>query len=215
MNVYEINIALLERSLGLKNIPELFLVMAKHQVLGLESQQIADTLGCDLQDVTEAEMDETYKAVKGFVSQVYASQSATQTSGWDAIETIAIEGLLKRLPMEKDNEFLLKVAAVANRATRKHQQPSTVLDPGLRAGRTTITLTQRLVSKINHRGEMQEERTRQLSIQDGSMSNPTFAEIDSLLTVRNSPVLPHATEIRTHTAEPSEQELLDDLLKRG
>ena len=117
-------------------------------------------------------------------------------------------------PFEKDSEFLLKVAAVANRATRKHEPAQNVLDPAKFGERRTITLTQRLVSRINRAGEQEREETRQLSIKDGSMSNPTFGEIDSLLSVRNVPVLPKAVEIKTHTADPTEAELLEDLMRR-
>ena len=215
MNLHEINAEILERELEVESVPGMFVLIAKHQVMGLANEQIAEVLGAELVDVQECESDELYQRVKGFIGGVYAAQAADQTSGWDGIESIAIGQLLKRLPFERDGEFLLKVAAVANRATRKHQQMNNnVLDPSLRAGRSTITLTQRLVSKMNGRGGQETEETRQLSIRDGSMSNPSFAEIDSLLTVRNVPVIDQQLDIQTRTPEPNQADLLGDLMKR-
>lgn len=215
MNLYEVNKASLSKDLG-KDIPEYMVVIAKHQVMGLDDQQIGEILSATAEEIQEVTGDPIYKEVRERLSQIAADQMANQTAGWDAIESVAIEGLMKRLPYEKDAEFLLKVAAVANRATRKHQVAAgNVLDPGLRAGRTTITLTQRLVSKINNRGEQINEETRQLSIRDGSMSNPSFGDIDSLLTVKNSPVLPRALEIKTHSVEPSGDELLESFMAKG
>lgn len=214
MNLYEVNVKVLQRELGVEEIPELFVVMAKHQVMGLEQQQIADTLSCELGDVLECEQDTLYKRVKAFIGAIHSEQTANQTTGWDALESIAVEKLVQRVQNERDTDTLLRIATMANRASRKHEKPTNVLDPAARAGVRTITLTQRLVSKISSRGERTQEEIREVSIGDGSMANPSFAEIDSLLTVRNSPVLPHATEIRTHQAEISVGDLVDDMLRR-
>lgn len=214
MSVYEITSQSLTKELG-QEVPQVLVVIAKHEVMGVDSQGISEITGESLADIELLQGDPLYKSVKGRIAGEYAEQTAKQTSGWDAIESTAIDRLMQRLPYEKDSEFLLKVAAVANRATRKHApQQNNVLDPSLRAGRTTITLTQRLVSRLNRDGAREQEETRELSIRDGSMSNPSFQEIDSLLTVRNNPVLPRATEIRTHTAEPNMDDLLGDLMKR-
>jgi hypothetical protein len=83
------------------------------------------------------------------------------------------------------------------------------------AGKRTITLTQRLVSKINEQGERVQTQERKISISDGTMSKPGFEEIDSLLNVKSVPVLAHSPEIRTHSiADPSVNELLADFNDR-
>ena len=99
MNVYEITSASLRQHLAVDEVPEVFVVMAKHQVLGLGADQVADTLGVDLADILAAETDELYIRIKEFVAGVHAQQTANQTSGWDAIESIAMDNLLKRLPV--------------------------------------------------------------------------------------------------------------------
>ena len=211
--VYEITGASLSKELGVE-IPDIYVVIAKHSVMGLDSDAIQQILACTREEIAEVESDGTYKIVRAKVAATYAAQSAEQTSGWDAIEDMALKGLVKRLPYEKDGEFLLKVAAVANRATRKHNQNNAVLDPSVRAGRTTINLTQRLVSKLNGQGIKEIEETREISIRDGSMGSPSFNEIDSLLSVRNVPVLPKDVEISTHRADPDQQSMVQDMLRR-
>jgi len=213
MNLYEINGDSLSKHFGIREIPEEFIIVAKHLVMGLTQEQIADTMGCGVEVIHEVEADELFKQVKAFIGGVYSEQQASQSAGWDAIETIAISGLVKRLALEKDKEFLLKAAAVANRAARRTAPPQNLLDPS-RSGKSTITLTQRLVQKINQAGSRETMAERTLSIRDGSMSNPTFSEVDSLLSVSNRPYLPQSIEIRTHQGEVSQDELVNDLLGR-
>lgn len=213
MNLYEVSAKTLAVQLEVPEVPEAFLLVAKHQVMGFDNDQIAQTLGCELSDILECEQDQLFKQVKQFVGGIHLAEKAEQSTGWDAIESTAIKGLMKRLPFEKDTDLLLKVAAVANRATRRTQPTSNLLDAA-RVGRTQITLTQRLVSKINDRGQKSETLTREVSITDGSASNPTFAEIDSLLSIRGIPVLDHDLPIHTRSVEPTIEELTEEFMRR-
>lgn len=204
--IFEMTGASLTKELGAE-IPDGYVIIAKHQVMGLTQDAIAELLGVKVEDVVEAELDPVYKIVKNHISMAHAEQAAQQTAGWDAIEQMAINGLAKRVPFEKDTDKLLKIAAVANRATRKHSETSSVLNPNAGMGRTTISLTQRLVQRLNRHGAEEIEETRQLSISNGSMSNPTFKEVDSLLTVKSAVTLPRAVEVQVHNADPTVDEL--------
>lgn len=212
--VYDLTSSSLSKELGVE-IPDIYVVIAKHSVLGLDTEAIQQILGCSRQDIAEVEADGLYGTVRDRVAGTYANQSATQTTGWDAIEDMAIQGLVKRLPYEKDSEFLLKVAAVANRAVRKHSQSPAVLDPSVRAGRTTISLSQRLVSKLSSNGDLEQTEIREVSIKDGSLANPSFNEIDGLLSVRNLPVMTRAVEIQAKNREPSADEMFQQLVDKG
>jgi hypothetical protein len=211
MRITEITAQKLEQELGFPEIPDAYVILAKHSVMGMENQLIAEILGCEPSDITEAESDPIYKAVRAFIAGRYANQMANQTAGWDDAEDIALQNLLKRLPFEKDGDFLLRVAAVANKAQRRTRTPDRVLDPSAHNGATVITLTQRLVSRINGIGDKSTEMTRQLSIKDGSMSNPSFEEIDGLLSVRGSNKLPQDIELRAKRVELSPEELIDSM----
>jgi hypothetical protein len=200
----EITTDSLKRDLGIE-VPEIYVVIAKHSVMGMDRESIIELLGCESGDLTEVESDENYRLIRQYVAGRYAQMGVDQTAGWDQIENIAIQNLVKRLPFEKDGDFLLRVAAVANKAQRRHQKQTGILDPSLRTGRTVITLTQRLTQKLNGQEELQE--TRQLSISDGSMQNPNFDEVDSLLSVSSRPVLPKNIEIKTRSRDLDLEEL--------
>lgn len=208
--VYGITAESLRQDLGVE-VPEIYVVVAKHSVMGLDGTAMQEILGCTQEELAEVEADPTYKAVRIHIAGVYASQSVSQSAGWDAIEQTAIKNLMERLPHERDAEFLLKVAAVANRATRTHGQGPQVLNP-MQQGRSTITLSQRLVSKIKSNGDREESEERKLSIHNGSMGNPTFSEVDDLLSVK---AIPKVVGISTHAHTPSPEELIAEFDKRS
>lgn len=207
MSVYDITSAKLTKDWGI-DVPEVYVIVAKQEVMGLDASQIAETLSCQVADIVAVTEVPLYQRVKGEVAGARAEETLQTSQGWDAIEGLAVEKLFKRLQFTNDAEFLLKTAAIANRMTRRTPVDSKVLDPGLRAGRTTITLTRRLVSKINGREEIAEEK-RELSIHDGSMANPSFQEVDELLRVQTSPVLPKVKEITTRGVDVTHQDLME------
>lgn len=211
MLLVEMTGATLTRALGLE-VCEEYVVIAKHQVLGFDDQTICDILGCEMVDLETAKEDAVFKSVKAMVNSAHAQATLNQAQGWDALEGLAIKKLVDRIPKENDSEFLLKVAAIANRATRKTQADDKTLDP-LGKGVSRISLTSRLVQRISHSGAEQVEE-RQLSITSGSMGRATFKEVNELLEVKPTPVLPRELEVQTHVHDPDANDLLDDLMSR-
>ena len=195
-----------------REIPEMYVVLAKHSVMGMDSDSICDVLGCEPNELVEVESDQLYKDVRQQIGAMYAEGQATRVFGWDGIEATALEKLAQRIPFEKDSDFLLKVAAVANKAQRRGNNEMGLLEPN-KAGRTAVTLTSRMVRKLQY-GTEEITEERRLSIHDGSMGNATFEEVDSLLDVRHRPVMPEQIGISTRNAEPSLEDLTDDLEKR-
>lgn len=191
-----------------KQVPPIYVVIAKHSVLGMEVDQIREVIGCTGEELEEILTDQLYKDVRLFVGAAHSQQTLNQTSSWDHIEDLAVEQLVKRLPYERDGDFLLRVAAVANKAQRRHRaQDPNVLDPSRAAGGRTITLTKRMVQQFTRDGGEQRAVEHRLSIHDGSMSNPKFDEVDHLLDVKARPALPQRVEIKSHLADPSFEEL--------
>lgn len=196
-----------------QEVPDIYVVIAKHSVMGMESDGIQRVLGCPLEDIRDVENTELYKQVRLIVGALYASQTVDQALSWDAIEAQALQNLMKRVEHTSDTDQLLRIAAVANKAQRRQSTQDRALEPG-QAGRSVITLSQRLVTRIT-RGVEETTEERQLSIRDGSMKNPTFDEVDSMLNVSNRPILPEAIEIRTATPDLSFDDLDSDMRKRG
>lgn len=185
MNLAGITHETLSRQLG-KEIPEVYVVVAKHRAAGMDPESIADIIGCDAGDVEEVERDSIYKEVRQAIGVVAAMMRADQGPIWDSIEDTAARRLLERVETIRDTEELLRVAATANRMTRRNSPDNGVLDPARGIGKAAVTLTSRMVQRITQAGhrEVMEEKT--LSIHDGSMSNPSFDEVDKLLAVREA-----------------------------
>lgn len=196
-------------------VPPAYVIIAKHQALGMDDESIRDVLGCELKDITEVKADALYEKVRLIVSATHAQSLVDQTQGWDHLEQLYLSRLIERAPLERDPEFMLRVAAFANKAQRRvAANNGHTLDPAERNGRAAITLSSRLIRKIQNGVESIEQiETRQLSISDGSMQNPSFAEVDSLLSVSNRN-LPKPVDIHTQIAEPGVDELTSDLEER-
>lgn len=215
MHLADMNGESLSKELQME-VPDEYVIIAKHMVMGLDDEAICEILSCELIDLETAKADPVFRSAKAMVVNAHANQNLQQTAGWDALESTALEGLLKRVKYEKDPEFLLKVAAVANKAVRKTApKDSNVLDP-MGKGVTRIQLTSRLVQRINQgTGTAEQVQERELSITDGSMGRASFDEVNQLLDVKPQPVLPKALEISTHQAEPQQDELLAALMKKA
>ena len=201
----------LSKSLQME-VPEEYVVLAKHQAMGFDDESICEILSCEQIDLDTAKEDPVYKAVKAVVVSASAQQTLKQSQGWDALEITALDKLVERIKHEKDTEFLLKVAAVANRATRKTQVDDRTLDP-MGKGVSRISLTSRLVQRITSHGAEQIEE-RELSITRGSMGRATFKEVNELLDVKPTPLLPLELAAQTHVRDPRPEDLIDDLMGR-
>jgi hypothetical protein len=219
MNLYDVTKEILEEKLELPkgSVPEEFVIVAKHLVMGISQEQVADTMGVEGQVIQSVMEDPLFKEIKGFIGAVYAQEHVSQSAGWDALENMALQKLVDRVKAQRggDPEFLLRVAAVANKAQRRTQQQDNVLD-AQRVGYTTITLTSRLVKKLNQRtGEATQIEEKALSIKDGSMSVVGFDDVNKLLNVRSQPMpyLDPSQQVKISTHEPTPEEIVDNLLR--
>lgn len=192
------------------DVPEMYVVLAKHSVMGMDRESICDVLAIDSKDIEEVERDPVYQRVRTHIGAMYLESQSTRVFGWDGIESMSLQKLAERIEYEKDSDFLLKVAAVANKAQRRGSQDMGVLDPS-KAGKTAITLTQRLVQRFQNGTQTVE---RELSIHDGSMQRVSFDEVDNLLAVSGRPIIPHATQISTRSGDATFDELSEEMDKR-
>jgi hypothetical protein len=193
----------LSQDLG-KEVPEMYVVVAKHTVMGTSSESICEVLSCSKEELSEIESDELYKEVRQVIGAIQLQSRADSDTGWDALESLAVKKLVDRVPFEKDPEFLLRIAAVANKAQRRTAPQSGVLDPARAGQRTTINLTSRILQRLTATGPELVRETH-LSIADGSMTNPKFEEVDDLLSVsERRGVIPHMRSVESH-------DLMDDL----
>lgn len=144
-----------------KPVPELYLVIAKHDVMGLSPINVAEILGFELREIEELYEDDEYREVRTCVAAAYLESEADADVSWDGVEQAALQNLSKALDSDTDGEFNLKVAAMANRASRRHRKFSKPLESSPIEGREVrIRLTERMVLKM------------QQSVQDSSAMLP-------------------------------------------
>lgn len=216
MSLLDITHESLSRQLD-REVPEVYVIIAKHNVLGMDDDSIRELIGCTKEELSEVMNDPLYREVRIFIGAAHGQEGIDQTTGWDKLESLALKNLVNRAGLpNQDPEFLLKVAAVANKAQRRHSagQDQGILDPT--AGRTAkINLTTRLVRSFTRDGTETQTIEKHLSIHDGSMTNPSFNDVDELLNVSATPALPRQLEVKTHTPDVEFDTLDEEMKEKG
>lgn len=177
-----------------RQVEEIHLTVAKSSVLGLDPDTIANTLGVAKADIDELMETSEYRDVRLLVGAEQAKERIERDYGWDGLESTALKKLGRRAELENDTDTLLRIAAVANRATRRTAPPKeSLLDPSQAGARVPLTLTRRFTEKLNssgqviERSESQSVTSQQISVLNGSAVNPTFKEVNSLLQGESDP----------------------------
>lgn len=214
MSVMALTSQSLSRQTG-HQVPEIYVVIAKHEAIGLNSEMIADSIGATIQEIEEVRADRIYQDILLIIKAEHSRGQVDVDLGYDELERIAVEKLVKRVEMTgpADGDFLLKVARVANQAVRRKTTGANVLDPSQAGQRVPLTLTRRTTERFNSNGTREIEHTQEMSIH-GNMQNPSFSEVNDLLHVTSRPILPKAIEVKTHTVDPTVDELLGDMERR-
>lgn len=192
-----------------RQVEEIHLTVAKSNVLGLDPETIAHTLGVERAEIEELMQTPDYKDVRLLVGAEFAKDRIDRDSGWDGIENTALQKLARRTHLENDTDTLLKIAAVANRATRRTAPPKEhTLDPSQAGQRVPLTLTKRYTEKLGAQGQVVErQETHQISVLNGSAINPTFKEVSQMLQGAKEPAPRNAQEYVEETEAESEVDM--------
>lgn len=94
--------------------------IAKLAFSEVPSEQIADVIGCSVDELKQITLDEEYKTIYADYAVEQYESKTTRNAAWDDIESTALCHLMQNLDIYKgDAEFLLKTAMVANKAQRR------------------------------------------------------------------------------------------------
>lgn len=192
-----------------REVEEIHLTVAKSSVLGMDYDSIAATLGVAKEEIEELVETQDYKDIRLLVGAEQAKDRVERDLGWDGIENTALSKLSRRVGLESDTDTLLRIAMVANRATRRTAPPKdSVLDPSQAGARIPLTLTRRYTEKLNTGGEVIERSTtQQISVLNGSAVNPSFSEVNALL---HGNVTPPPQTPRTAIAQIEQVDAVDE-----
>lgn len=169
-----------------RDMPEEILVVAKLAVNGMDEDSIAQILGSTRDEVRELFESQDYKDVRLLVGVEHARLRSGNDHTWDGIENTALEGLAKRVHLERDTDTLLRIAAVANKAQRRLSQSTQhVLDPANAQTRVPLKLTKRFTEKINSAGQVTERtETQEVSVVNGTAKTPSFESISEIFAIQ-------------------------------
>lgn len=197
-----------------REVEEIHLTVAKSIVMGMDLDSIASALGVEKTELDTLIEDPLYKDVRLLVGAEYQTAKVERDSGWDGIEHAALKRLGTRVEREQDTDTLLRIAAVANRATRRSAPPKeAVLDPAQVGHRVPLTLTRRYTEKLNGAGQtVERSETQQISVLNGSAVNPTFKEVNELLRPKAEPRTQETVIARSQNEEEETFDL--EALKR-
>lgn len=217
MSLMDITAESLSRDLS-REVPEVYVIVAKHSVLGMDDDSIREVIGCTKEELSEVLNDPLYREIRLIAGAHQAESVVDLTTGWDKLEQVALTNLHKRAPFIKDEETLLRIAAVANKAQRRHQagKEDGVLD-ATNGKSVRINLTTRLVQSFSRPNGEVETRgiEKTISITDGSAVNPSFDEVDQLLHVSSTPALPRSVEVSTAIPDLTQDDLDREMVRRG
>lgn len=96
---------------------------------GVDREQVALAVGMRVSELEGLEDDERYRGVAQKVVLEHIEAEQDLNRGWDAVEEKALSTLLQHMQIKKDPDFMLRAAAVANKAQRRNLS----VDPGRNA----------------------------------------------------------------------------------
>lgn len=161
-----------------REVSDIVVLVAKNVILGGDHTSVAQILGCSDSDVEEVMASQDYKDVHLLLAAQYNHDSIATDLTYDEIEHEALKKIMKSIDREKDVDRLVRIATMANKAVRRQKVPTNhdILDPGSAKGQVKLTLSRRIVDRLNQTQEIEREITEQISIHGGS-SKPTFEEV--------------------------------------
>lgn len=138
-------------------IPDVYFSIARALDKGISPSGIGKVFDYPIEEVTALLAEPDFMRLKSWYSELSQRRSLDSDDNWDSLEGKAIHNLGKIIEHNRDPDFNLKVASVANRAQRRHRAPtSTPLDPN-NAGKTVNISFQKRFVKVLENGYVAEE----------------------------------------------------------
>lgn len=110
--------------------------IASMRIMGVGVMKIAELIGCDYHGLIPLFAQEEYLEIEGSLRAEEASRHKAFNDAWDGAESRAIDIVNMTLETNHDPEYALKVARIANMATRRGGSALGVIhaQKGMRAG---------------------------------------------------------------------------------
>lgn len=138
-------------------IPDVYFSIARALTSGISPAGIAKVFNYQVEEVATLLAEPDFMRLKTWYAELLQRRSFDSDDNWDSLEGKAISNLGDIAKHNRDPDFNLKLASIANRAQRRHRAPtSTPLDPN-NAGKTVnISFQKRFVKQLENGYEAQE-----------------------------------------------------------
>lgn len=175
--------------------------IAQLMLLDVPQRQIAQAVNLSEGRVSQILQDEEFKAILSQKSLEHHEQQKAVNEGWDTLEALAISGLMKHMEVAADPNLMLRVASVANKATRRGQYVNNPLNVAGAAGaRVVINLGQVFVNKLQnaqYEVNMQPVVSTQAQKQTDVMALPVLEKMLQASGLHATAELPELDEVLT------------------
>ena len=167
-----------------REISDAVVLVAKSLILGGDEHTVAASLGATLDEVRELMETQDYKDVYLVLASHYRQQSVQTDLSYDDIEARTLGLLSKKLDSVKEVDQMLKIIAVTNKAIRRNKPVNQdTLDPSGAGQRVHLTLSRRIVEKLQGADTRSREEIQEISI-SGRGLNPSFEDVDKFFGVK-------------------------------
>lgn len=159
-----------------REIDPIHVLVAKNVLVGGTAATISEQLGVSQAEIAEVIQADDYKQIYTLLAARLNEQKLETSFTIDEIERKAWGIVAKRLDAEKDIEVAARIATMANRAVRRVNQSTDVLDP-TKAGETVkISLTRRVIESIQNDKIVRAAEDQ--IVMRGRQVNPTFKQVE-------------------------------------
>jgi len=164
---------------------------------GMSPEGVAKAYSVPVEEITELIRQPEYMQLSAWYHAQSISREHNVDEGWESLESQAVKNLNDVMTLNKDPELNLKIATIANRAQRRHKQPSsTPLDPNKSGRLVTISLNERYVKELGDGTTQVVERSATVdTLQE--FSQPTLDDLSGCLGTSGKPnesQVPHALD---------------------
>jgi hypothetical protein len=172
--------------------------------------QIALAVNCSPARLSQIKESEEFKLVLSECAGSFFEKQRDLNEAWDEIETTALTNVLQMLNYNKDPEYLIRVAAMANRAQRRGVAPvNKPLDASNAVGRpVVINLNQTFVARLQN-----------LSVVDGGLAdeNPISDDVKKHVDLLPPARVEQILDVRAPGVTKKQAALMeiDDLMDEG
>lgn len=166
--------------------------------------EIAAIVGISESRISQICATEQYQEIYSKLAYEIVEQYNTLNDGWDSVEALALDCVVKHLEWQKDPDFALRAATMANRANRRGRFNNVPLQ-GRTDVRAVINLSAKFVQKFEQHFTPQPNVPRNLN------GNPD-KKIDMLPRKASDVLTPDAVEKLFEPDEHNEEQAIFNVL---